>query len=280
MAIENLYRRIEAIIADEIVFPGSNWEDNGCFAPDLQSLNSLISIPLSAGSGIRSGDMPACLDLWVAKQFGAAGFDRDLLWPRDKLPRVVDPNVQKGISVLPDEERSIRDRILKASGASKDAYVMGAAYAKQVDVGMASWPSGPELLISTKTMSGSFSNNIKNRFEEAYGDVMNLRARHPLAAHGYCFMLCDDVLGSPGQFSRAIHTLRQLRQTAGGYDAVCLILYRQEALDGIYVSTELQRSVPGDLTCSAFFNRLIEIILAASPAEKHVAVRENKVLTC
>jgi hypothetical protein len=53
--------------------------------------------------------------------------------------------------------------------APAEARVLGRAYVKQVDVLIAQWSRGPELLISTKSMVSSFRNNLPNRFEESYG---------------------------------------------------------------------------------------------------------------
>lgn len=65
-----------------------------------------------------------------------------------------------------------------------DARVLGRAYDKQVDVVIARWDRGPELLVSTKTPVSSSGKNLANRFEETYGDAGNLRGRCPLAAVG------------------------------------------------------------------------------------------------
>ena len=70
---------------------------------------------------------------------------------------------------------------------------MGRAYSKQSDVVIASWAAGVEVLISTKTMLSSYQKNLRNRFEEAYGDAKNLRGRHPLASLGFLFVAGGDI---------------------------------------------------------------------------------------
>lgn len=271
MAIETLYRDIEVLLEGVEAKEG---RFSGCsFEPDFDFLSALLAVPLEAGAGIRSGDMPACLDLWIAEQFASAGFERHLLWPGRSLPRVVDPAVQQGIGALSPDQSRVARRVVDASGASKDAYVLGTAYCKQVDVGMASWPSGPELLVSTKTMSGSYDKNLKNRFEEAYGDVMNLRGRHPLAAHGYCFLIGCTIADSPNQLTCAIHTVRQLRETAGGYDAAAIVMYDPMATDGKCVTADLQKPIPDDLSARSFFATLISVVLKAAPANWHETAR-------
>lgn len=70
---------------------------------------------------------------------------------------------------------------LPAVGPS-DAHFLGRAYERQVDVAMARWDHGPELLLSTKTQVMFSARNLPNRFEETYEDAGNLRSRYPLAA--------------------------------------------------------------------------------------------------
>lgn len=50
-----------------------------------------------------------------------------------------------------------------AAVAPVDARVLGRAYEKQVDVVIARWDRGPELLISTKAQLSSFGKNLPNR---------------------------------------------------------------------------------------------------------------------
>ena len=81
------------------------------------------------------------------------------------------------------------------------SYILGDFYAKQIDVGMSSWQRGPDLLISTKTMFLSYGKNLKNRHEEAVGEVSSLRRRHPMATMGYAYLVRRNIwlTGSPGR---------------------------------------------------------------------------------
>jgi hypothetical protein len=100
--------------------------------------------------------------------------------------------------------------------------VLGRAYEKQVDVVIARWDRGPELLISTKAQLSSFGKNLPNRFEEAYGDAGNLRGRYPLAAVGYFFVQrATIVTREPDAFERSVDMIRKLRDTGdtNGYTA-------------------------------------------------------------
>ena len=99
---------------------------------------------------------------------------------------------------------------------------MGSAYSKQADVVVASWAAGVELLISTKTMFSSYQKNLRNRFEEGYGDAKNLRGRHPLAALGFVFVVGSDIPAVSLEF--AIDMLRKLTTEPDVYDCACLIV--------------------------------------------------------
>lgn len=79
-----------------------------------------------------------------------------------------------------------------------------------------------ELLISTKTMLSSYQKNLRNRFEEGYGDAKNLRGRHPLAALGFLFIVGDDIPDAGLEF--AIDMLRKLVRESDVYDCACLLV--------------------------------------------------------
>ena len=154
---------------------------------------------------------------------------------------------------------------------SVTASVMGAAYAKQVDVGMASWPSGPELLVSTKTMGSSFGKNMANRFEEAYGDAKNLKSRYPLAAVGFVFLVHEDILSEPSSFRKAISMLEKLQAEADVYDAVCLLVARWSS-EGARFVTGIS-DMPTDLSAEAFFSSTVRCVLAHAAPDSHSATR-------
>lgn len=260
------------------------WGPNG---PQLNYglLTNLLSIPLDDGDNVRSGRFAAALDLWIASELSRAGFAEDGLWPRPSEPRVISPEALHGIEAICPRDEAAAPRALKAAGAQADAYVMGSVYTKQVDVGMSSWLSGPELLVSTKTMSGSFGKNLANRFEEAYGDVKNLRERYPLAAHGFFFLANASILAEPNAFDKAVHMLRQLSRSGDVYDRVSLLLLNwcsdvEQAQgewafrDRLRFDADIQANVPQDLSPESFFTGLIDLVLLNSPIDAHVEARE------
>ena len=167
--------------------------------------------------------------------------------------------------------------IAKTPGvASADARVLGRAYVKQVDVVMAQWSRGPELMVSTKTMMSSFRKNLPNRFEEAYGDAANLRGRYPLASIGFVFAMRASVLKEPGALQKAMDMLRKLKGV-DTYDATGLLLLDYsddpEDLDEVAV---LEDEVPPSLRAGRFFDDLVARVLEVAPVEMHVRVRENR----
>lgn len=234
------------------------------------ALSEMLEAPIKAGDDVRTGRFAASVDLWIAYEMYRAGFDEGL-WPRIETPRVIDPDTEKAIHKLP---LLMQQRAMDDAG-SVDAVVRGSVYSKQVDVGLSSWLAGPELLVSTKTMSGSYGKNLANRFEEAYGDEKNLRGRYPLAAHGFFFVMRDSVRDEKGSFEKAIHMLRQLMRDGDVYDAVGLLLVDwDDATGAVVVPADGNEDIPDDLLPERFFDTLIKIVLREAPIDVHRRARE------
>jgi len=170
----------------------------------------------------------------------------------------------------------VRQQLLKnKSVAPSDARVLGRAYVKQVDVLVAQWARGPELLVSTKSMVSSFRNNLSNRFEESYGDAKNLRGRYPMASMGFLFVLRSTVLDEPGTFEKVLDMLRKLRAETDVYDATCVVVaeWDDHELAGVRVRQDV---VPEDLGVARFMETLVRATLDRTPIEMHVGVRERR----
>ncbi|WP_366181370.1 hypothetical protein ABXS69_04610 [Actinomyces timonensis] len=182
------------------------------YLPDLELLGSILTIPVSESAPTQTGLLGKGLDAWFAHEFRRAGFDPDSVWPRASDPRVLPADIKALLQRLPADARNdLAARLLKLRAvAPQDASILGRAYTKQVDVVISSWSTGPELLLSTKSQGSSFGKNLPNRFEEAYGDAGNLRARHPLAAVGFAFALSSAIDAEPSQLERAIDMMRKL----------------------------------------------------------------------
>ena len=256
------------------------WRHDGSLAeyvPDFDLLEQLLSIPVGEGSGSQSGRLAKAIDAWVAHELRRAGFGADEVWPRLSPPRVLPREVALFVNSLPSTQRAAAQAQLlrNRAVAPADARLLGRAYVKQVDVLIAQWARGPELLVSTKSMMSSFRKNLANRFEEAYGDAKNLRGRYPLVAMGFLFVLRSTALEEPGTLERAVDMLRKLQAESDVYDATCLIMadWRDDAFSGVTVPLE---PVPPDLRADVFLATLVEAVLSRTPIDTHVAVRQRQ----
>jgi len=258
--------------------PDSPWSDAGPFVPNFAGLIERFAVPMQEAKAAASGNWATALDFWIADEFRRAGFPPNEVWPRDGLPTVLPREVAMLLEVAKEPLRSQLQTLIAKTPrvAPRDARVLGRAYVKQVDVVMAQWSRGPELLVSTKTMMSSFRKNLPNRFEEAYGDAANLRGRYPLAAIGFMFVMRASVLAEAGTLQRAIDMLRKLRDLAT-YDATGLILVDfADDPDETDTPAVLEDEVPADLRASAFFDRIIDRVLEVAPVDFHVGVRSNR----
>jgi hypothetical protein len=275
---EDVFDSFEPLIAARS--DGSPWiagaDGVRVFAPDHELLESLLAVPIGAGAGSESGRLAKSIDAWVAHELRRSGFGPDEVWPRRQRPRVLPREVALFIEGLPKTQQAEARRQLAKNRrvAPNDARILGKAYVKQVDVVVAQWARGPELLVSTKSMVSSFRNNLPNRFEESYGDAKNLRGRYPLVALGFLFVLRSTVIDERGTLDRAIDMLRKLRGEADGYDATSLVLAEwgdRPAFNGVKLRDD---SVPPDLQLGAFLESMIRSVLDRTPIDMHVRVRE------
>lgn len=201
------------------------WQSDGSYRSDFGLLEKLLAVAI--GTSQRSGVVAGAADVWAAEELRRAGFDPDEVWPRRSTPRVMPRDVRNfvDLALTKDLREQVEARFDK-SGAKKalpaEAHVMGRAYSKQSDVVIASWAAGIEVLISTKTMLSSYQKNLRNRFEEGYGDAKNLRGRHPLASLGFLFIAGSDIPATSLTF--AIDMLRKLTSEPDVYDCACLLV--------------------------------------------------------
>ena len=238
-------------------------------------------MPITAGAVSESGSFANGIDAWIAQELRRAGFGPDEVWPRPTRPRVLPRELAVLLERLPATQRADLARRLTnmAAVAPVDARVLGRAYEKQVDVVIARWDRGPELLISTKAQLSSFGKNLPNRFEESYGDAGNLRGRYPLAAIGYFFVQRGTVRTTElDAFERSIDMIRKLRDTgdAHGYTATALLLVDWDTADEPLTVRARPDLVPEDVAPPQFFTTMIDRLLATTPITYHVAVRERR----
>ncbi|MGU3421820.1 hypothetical protein [Methylobacterium sp. D54C] len=228
-----LFDRIVADAAPDGIH-GNPWTvgDEGApgFEPDYATLERLLGVPLHLGAASQTGVPALALDVWVSHELRRAGFEADRVWPRPSSPRILPAPVAALIQALPGNlGRQVAERVARKTSipgvTASAAPILGKNYLKQVDVIIADWATGPELLVSTKRMDSSYGKNAPNRVEESYGDAKNLRLRHPLAALGFVFGLRSDILQKePNTAEWLFDLLVKLGQEDDAYHATCLIL--------------------------------------------------------
>ncbi len=280
----DVWERFDALVASsDVASPWAGPMDHRVFQPDLELLSRLLAVPLQFRATTQSGMPAKAVDVWVAAQLRRAGFGEDEVWPRATPPRVMPIEVAALLRELPTRlGMAVREQLeggrLSATIAASDAIVLGKAYRKQIDVGMARWSRGVELMISTKRMDSSFGKNALNRIEESYGDVRNLRARHPLAAIGYLFVMRSTALAQePSVAQRLIDLLGKLAQGDDGYDATGLLITEWTdpvPAEGDVALALLEDRVPAETRSDRFLQTLIEAVLDRTPIDTHVRVRE------
>jgi hypothetical protein len=252
------------------------------YLPDEELLGRLLSVPVAAGERSESGRFAKGIDIWLAHELRRAGFDPDEVWPRATRPRVLPRDVALLLEKLPKSlAAQVRERLPSIGAVGPvDAKVLGRAYEKQVDVCLARWDRGPELLISTKAQQSSFGKNLPNRFEEAYGDAANLRARYPLASVGFFFVQRATVIArEPEAFERTVDMMRKLRDigAGSGYTTTGLLLVDWDEPTGPETSVRVTPGVvPDDVAAPQFLTALIDRVLAVTPVQHHVEVRRRR----
>lgn len=289
------------------------------FEPDYDTLRLLLGVPLFLNANTQSGVPALALDVWLSYELRRAGFGADQAWPRPKHPRVLPASVAKLLEMLPKHEADpIRARIERTGAVSgvtsSSATILGKNYLKQVDVIIADWATGPELLISTKRMDSSYGKNAPNRVEESYGDAKNLRLRHPLAALGFVFGLRSDIFTKePATAEWLFDLLVKLGREDDAYHATALVLMEyenaglvdngEEPVEDITlgpgaepeedgtpaVDTNVDRTIerlpkvdvllnktPEELAPGRFLAVMVDRVLGATPVTMHRAARKRR----
>lgn len=276
------YTKFDSVIAGHgLEYGASPWSARGEFVCDLDLLHSLIEVALQGRQGDNTGDFARAFDCWAAVELRRAGFPPDAVWPREVMPRVLAnelalllDRVTKGGSAA--QSRELRAHLSdwlathdkSARIAPTDARVLGGVYTKQADVLVADWATGVELMISTKSMLGSYGKNLRNRFEESFGDSINLKQRFPMGTFGFMFAIDTGVPKADFVFLK--NMLTKLVDAAG-YDVTCLMLV-DLGTGRVELDSE-SHDIPDDLRPGHFFGRLVESVLDRTPASRHGDVR-------
>lgn len=289
---EDSFAQFDGLLEERLAQDASPWSASG-FAPDLDLFRGLLTIPIAQGDSQESGRPAKALDAWIAHELRRAGFPPDGVWPRLRRPRVLAEGLDrleasverlgqqltaaeadKGRLRPSELRRAIRD-VEAAVPGTHEAYILGDFYAKQIDVGMSSWQRGPDLLISTKTMFSAYRKNLKNRHEEAVGEVSSLRRRHPMAAMGYAYLVRRNIFDEEGAYAILYDILTRLRRPSETFDATMLLVADWDETTESPAVTSINEPAP-DLTASTFFTNLIDAVTSRSPISEHQAVRQRR----
>lgn len=262
----------DIIEARSVDYSMNPWGEHGLDC-DFELLNRLIAKALETGVKQESGRFAKAFDSWAAVELRRAGFPADSVWPRQSMPRVLTNELVVLLEKLTPMVRAeeLRKWLEMNSNSSAvapaEARVLGGVYRKQADVLIADWSAGVEVMISTKSMLGSYGKNLRNRFEESFGDAINLRQRFPLGSFGFLFVVDKDVPSS--DFVFLISMLEKLVDSAG-YDACSLVVVDLEtkALD-----ENRTHQVPTHLQPSQFFETIVQRVIDRTPASRHPLVR-------
>jgi len=281
-------------------------DDELRYQPDFQTLSVLLGVPIFLGSVSQSGLLAIAVDVWISYELRRAGFHPDAVWPRATTPRVLPRSLGLFTERIPT---LLREQVVarydhqkgnssKSVAAPATARILGKNYVKQVDVVISDWSTGPELLISTKRMDASYSNNALNRVEESYGDAKNLRLRHPLAALGFVFALSSGIYTkNQNLVPKLKDLLSKLGQEDDAYHAVMLVMpdyvsaVVEQPKDAAELSAEMRENIgaviaripvvgilleesPHDIAPATFFEKMITRVLNNTPVDFHEPARE------
>lgn len=275
------------------------------FEPDFGPLTRLVAIPVLQGAESNTGRLGKTIDTWAAYELRRGGFAVDAVWPRPCEPRVWPADFTRLLDRAYKDDRPVIRQAIERQGINS-ATVLGRHYFKQIDVLIAAWDRGAELMVSTKAQMSSFGNNLNNRFEEFVGDAHNLRGRFPLAALGLVYLVRSTIEREEKNYAKLVDMLRGLDEPSL-YDATCLVVVDyQDAVSGVWPdpldvtggwprtapeppeqSTHYQSMlerlpdavrirgdlVPNDLTAARALERLIRAVLDRSPVDQHEDVR-------
>jgi hypothetical protein len=199
----------------------------------------------------------------------SAALEREI----DTLVRLVTAEELAGRTIQPRRVRDSIMRLPRLLPGSADANVLGRFYVKQVDVVVAAWQRGPDVLVSTKTMLSSYLKNKNNRYEEAVGEATNLRDRYPMAGMGFAYLVRSNIYDEGGAYAFIRDLLVRLRKPDGAFDATMLLVAEWDDDNRVLHAVE---DPADELSAPRFFTDLVNAVLSYSPVEIHKPVRLKK----
>jgi hypothetical protein len=124
-------------------------------------------------------------------------------------------------------------------------------------------------------MFSSYRKNLKNRHEEAVGEVDSLRRRHPMAAMGFAFLVRQTIFGEDGAYVILTDILRRLRRPGEAFDATMLLVADwDDAATPPQVATLDEPAE--DLDAERFFTDLIRSVTERTPFSEHTDIRTRR----
>jgi len=257
----------------------SPWKADGKYEFDRKLLLDLIDVQIQGGAaGVpATGGLAVAVDVWIATELRRAGIQPDVVWPRTSQPRVLPQALASAAGrfryARDDEARDVQEATIQSLATLAGAgstNILGGFFAKEIDVVIAEFDRGLELGVSSKTMTGS----ITNRFEEASGDLLNIRRRYPLATFGYVYLVTSNVFDEPSGWDRIKDMLRKLKSLTpgderGSYDATCLLVLDRTGSKPKLLEDE----VPDDLSPDGFFGGMLSALFSRSPVSEHQEAR-------
>jgi hypothetical protein len=302
----------------------SPWNaETRAYEPNLDLLRQLLTVPVDQGYARKqqSGRVAKAVDAWIAHELRRAGFPAGAVWPRACRPRVLPSDLEPvehavevalerldgviarleryglraekaGLKATVPSLKNTRAAIAKILKTGKNnplpgysaANILGRFYVKQIDVAVSSWEHGPDVLVSTKTQFSSYLNNKNNRYEEAVGEATNLRARHPMAAMGFVYVVRTNVYDQKFAFAYLRDLLSRLRKPDGPFDATMLLAADwSDPWDGVKKEDRDKEAFPAFsdvedatplLASGRFFTDLIAAVTTNTPVDRHTGVRD------
>jgi len=311
VAPESAKARLQREIAVQLAGASgtSGWTPNG-FQPDLDLLGRVLAMTNPAD--VRGGSVATGLDMWAAATLRQAGLEGvipaagtpfsvsagsgealgQLEALQAALRRVREALADPGVSTAarraanaalrPAESRLKR---VRTGLARARISVLGESRRKQVDVFLAEWDRGLELLISTKTFAlasnpAEAMKNLPNRWEEFDGDLKNLRGRFPLAVIGALVVVpAATIRGTlPAFVDMMVKLTAPGRPWVNAYDAAAIVIADWDEAGGDMVpilNAHLSPDeLPDELQPAQFFDSLLRRLFQRAPFSEHLAARE------
>jgi hypothetical protein len=121
-------------------------------------------------------------------------------------------------------------------------------------------------------MFGSYRKNLRNRHEEAVGEVSSLRKRHPMAAIGFVYLVRGDIFEEDGAYPILVDILTRLRRPRDTFDATMLLVANWPSDSESPTVSEIEQPAES-LSASRFFKDIVFCATERTPIAEHRQVR-------